>query len=90
MEPCASAGGAPISSVTAVGEIADALLVFGEDALEEIEALLATGLRPAGEGLRAALTARSTSAAEPTAIFPATCSVAGFYVESIRSNGSTQ
>jgi len=55
--------GAPISSVMAFGDVAETLLVLGQDALQELDPLLAAGLRIGLDALRAALTATSTSAA---------------------------
>ena len=88
--PAASEAGAPISSVTALGQVAEALLVLGQDRRSTSRRSSRLVCDQVANALRAALTALSTSAAEPSAILPDTCSVAGLTTSSVfGSTGST-
>ena len=74
-----------------LAEIGGPLLVLGLDRLQQVQALFAAGLTDqVAKAFLAALTALSTSAAEPIAILPDTCSVVGLSTSRVfGSIGST-
>ena len=72
------------------GDVAEALLVFGEDRCSSSRRSSRLVREKVSKALRAALTALSTSAAEPAEMWPATCFVGRIdHVELLGVTGST-